>query len=261
MPFYKFGHPSLAEALQLLHPGAVVSTPDQLATILLDQAYKKSIKVLTLTLAGKVVTLVTDGWTDINGQAVTNYVVVCSNLTFFLDSAYTGTQAHDVEFLTADVMRVIAKYDFLEVGAVLTDNTNANQATWKVLQEQNSKTFFHGCVCHASHLLVKDIVQKIKWVDALQSGCKALVSFFRKHHKMWVDLSACLKEQNLCVLAKPGDTRWGSFLACFSTVLAAESVLCLRAGFSLPSLCCVCARVSHRKDEDAEKNGDTCTTQ
>ncbi|GMF48854.1 unnamed protein product [Phytophthora fragariaefolia] len=78
MPFYKVGHTSLTESLQLLHPGAVVPTPDQLATIWLDQAYTKSIKVLTLTLVGKVVTLVTDGWTDINGQAMVNDAVVLS---------------------------------------------------------------------------------------------------------------------------------------------------------------------------------------
>ncbi|GMF22084.1 unnamed protein product [Phytophthora fragariaefolia] len=84
MTFYKVGHASLTAALQLLHPGDIVPTSDLLTTILLDQAYTKSIKVLGLALAGKVVTLVTDGWTDINGQAVVNYVVVCSKFTFFL---------------------------------------------------------------------------------------------------------------------------------------------------------------------------------
>ncbi|KAG3254471.1 hypothetical protein PI124_g1012 [Phytophthora idaei] len=42
---------------------------------------------------------------------------------------------------------------------------------------------------------------------------------------MWADLSARLKEKGLRVLAKPGDTRWGSLLACFQTILAAEGIL------------------------------------
>ncbi|KAG2788185.1 hypothetical protein Pcac1_g2407 [Phytophthora cactorum] len=94
-----------------------------------------SIKIVTVTLGGKVVTLVTYCWTDINGKAVVNYCAVCGIYTF-LESAYTGTQSHDAAFLTADVERVIAKYDFLEVGAVVTDNTSTNQATWKALQEK-----------------------------------------------------------------------------------------------------------------------------
>ncbi|KAF4132670.1 hAT family C-terminal dimerization region [Phytophthora infestans] len=165
------------------------------------------------------------GWTDINGLAVVNYVVVCGEYTFFFESVYTGTQAHDAEFLAADIERVIAKYDFLEVGAVVTDNTNANKATWETLQNKFPKTFFHGCVCHGLHLLVKDIVKKVKWMDTLQSGCKEMVTFFKKNHKAWAELSAQLEEKDLQVLAKPGDTRWGSLLKCFETVLAAEAIL------------------------------------
>ncbi|KAE9138160.1 hypothetical protein PF007_g1522 [Phytophthora fragariae] len=162
MPFYKIGHASLLGALHLLHPGVEVPTPEQLSVIFLDRAHTK---VLTVTLTSKVVTFVTDGWTYINGQDVVNYVVVCGEFAFFLESVYTGTQAHDTEFLSADVERVIAKYDFLE-----------------------------------------DIVKKLKWMATLQSGCKTLVSFFKKHYKMWADLTERLKK-DLRVLAKPGDTR------------------------------------------------------
>ncbi|KAE9327472.1 hypothetical protein PF001_g1912 [Phytophthora fragariae] len=147
MPFYKIGHASLLGALHLLHPGVEVPTPEQLSVIFLDRAHTK---VLTVTLTSKVVTFVTDGWTYINGQDVVNYVVVCGEFAFFLESVYTGTQAHDTEFLSADVERVIAKYDFLE-----------------------------------------DIVKKLKWMATLQSGCKTLVSFFKKHYKIPVLLRLC----------------------------------------------------------------------
>ncbi|KAG2795450.1 hypothetical protein PC111_g22136 [Phytophthora cactorum] len=190
MPFYNIGHATFLEALKLLHPGVEVPNAEQLSTVFLDRAFNRSIKIVTVTLGGKVVTLVTYCWTDINGKAVVNYCAVCGIYTF-LESAYTGTQSHDAAFLTADVERVIAKYDFLEVGAVVTDNTSTNQATWKALQEKFPNSRLH-------------IVKKIKWMDDRQSGCKILVSFFRKHHKMWADLSACLKEKGLRVLAKPG---------------------------------------------------------
>ncbi|KAG6942363.1 hypothetical protein JG688_00018149, partial [Phytophthora aleatoria] len=162
------------EALKLLHPGVEVPSTEQLSTVFLGRAFNRSIKIVTVTLSGKVVTLVTDCWADINGKDVVNYCAVCGIYTFFLESAYTGTQLHDAAFLTADVERIIAKYDFLDVGAVVTDNTSSNQATWKALQEKFHKPFFHGCVCHGLHLLVKDIVKKIKWMDDLQSGCKIL---------------------------------------------------------------------------------------
>ncbi|KAE8878912.1 hypothetical protein PF010_g26175 [Phytophthora fragariae] len=67
MPSYEIGHAGLLGALHLLQPGVDVPTSEQLATSFLGRAYTKSMKVLTVTLAGKIVTLVTDGWTDNNG--------------------------------------------------------------------------------------------------------------------------------------------------------------------------------------------------
>ncbi|KAF4149092.1 putative BED-type domain-containing protein [Phytophthora infestans] len=55
-----------------------------------------------------------------------------------------------------------------------------------------------------------------------------MVTFFKKNHKTWAKLSAQLEEKDLQVLAKPGDTRWGSLLKCFETVLAAEAILLSR---------------------------------
>ncbi|EGZ21298.1 hypothetical protein PHYSODRAFT_377324, partial [Phytophthora sojae] len=93
--------------------------------------------------------------------------------------------AHDSVFLAAVMQRVIAKYHFLNVGAVITDNTPANKAMWADLQSKFPHTFFHGCVCHALHLLVKNMVKKIKWLNRLQDGCKKLVIFSKSNHKLW----------------------------------------------------------------------------
>ncbi|KAG2770991.1 hypothetical protein PC129_g16129 [Phytophthora cactorum] len=60
MPFYKIGHATFLEALKLLHPGVEVPSAEQLSTVFLDRAFNKSIKIVTVTLGGKVVTLVTD---------------------------------------------------------------------------------------------------------------------------------------------------------------------------------------------------------
>ncbi|KAF4132255.1 hypothetical protein GN958_ATG08705 [Phytophthora infestans] len=151
--------------------------PEQLATVFLDRAYNKSLKMLKVALDGKIVTLVTDGWTDINGLAAVNDVVVYG------------------------------------------------EPLGKLCNKRFPKTFFHGCVCHGLHLLAKDIVKKVKWMDTLQSRCKEMVTFFKKNSKTWAALSAQLKEKHLHGLAKPGDTRCGFLLKCFKTILAAEAIL------------------------------------
>ncbi|KAE9041844.1 hypothetical protein PR001_g6449 [Phytophthora rubi] len=118
MPFYK---DATGRGIEL--PSAY-----QLANALLDSAFVKSIQAMEADLTGEVVTVVTDGWTDINGLAVVNYVVAAGMKTYFLESVYTDSQSHDTEFLVRDARRVISKYKFLNVGAIVTENTAANKA-------------------------------------------------------------------------------------------------------------------------------------
>ncbi|KAE9350143.1 hypothetical protein PF008_g6596 [Phytophthora fragariae] len=126
MPFYNTEQHALVETLQVVNPGISVPSAYQLANPLLDAAYCKSIGGLTVKLGGRVVTLETDGCTDINGMAVVNYMAVSGDLSYFLESVYTGAQSHDTLFLVADVKIVLLKYKSIKFGSVITDNTPAN---------------------------------------------------------------------------------------------------------------------------------------
>lgn len=225
MAFYKVEHEALLKALQLLNPGVQLPTYFQLSTTFLDRTYTKSLVWMQVELDGQTVTIVTDGWTDINGLSVINYVAVVGRKTFFLESVYTGSQGHDAQFLSADIKRVVLKYDFLSVGAVVTDNTATNKAAWELLQQEFPRLFFHGCAYHALHLLVKDTVGKVTWLETLLVSCKLIVTFFKTNHKLWSKLRSKLKSLKLRMLAMPGDTRWGSILSCLTSVLKAEEVL------------------------------------
>ncbi|KAE8992118.1 hypothetical protein PR003_g20990 [Phytophthora rubi] len=178
MAFYEVEHSALLKSLQLLEPGVKLPSSFQLVTTYLNGAYSKSLCVMQVELEGQIVTIVTDGWTDMNGLAVINYVADARKKTYFLKSVYTGAQTHDAAFLAADIKRVIDKYDFLHVGAVVTDNIAANKSAWELLQPDFPRVFFYGCACHALHLLVKDTIFMMTWLNGLISSCKLIVSFF-----------------------------------------------------------------------------------
>ncbi|KAE9345842.1 hypothetical protein PF008_g8575 [Phytophthora fragariae] len=81
-------------------------------------------------ITGKKYTLYTDGWTDVNGKSVINYVLECEGDTYFLESVYTGSTSHDALFSAADVKRVVESAKFttiVAVVAVVADNTAVNQ--------------------------------------------------------------------------------------------------------------------------------------
>ncbi|POM69380.1 Uncharacterized protein PHPALM_14338 [Phytophthora palmivora] len=128
---------------------------------------------MQVELEEQVVVIVTYGWTDMDGLAVINYVTVACKKTYFLESVYTGAQAHDAVFLVADIKRIIVKYNFLHVGAVVVDNMATNKSVWELLQPDFACVFFHECVCHALHVFVKDTVSKWTWLDGLISSCNS----------------------------------------------------------------------------------------
>jgi len=77
--------------------------------------------------------------------------------TVFLESVSTGMQGHTSQWIADDIDRVIGKYSQTNFAGAVTDNTSANKAAWEILKDRHPTMFFHGCVSHGLHLLMKDI--------------------------------------------------------------------------------------------------------
>ena len=75
-----------------------------------------------------------------------------------------GSQLHrrksTLPFIFEDIKRVIDALEErgIQIAGVVTDNTNTNKAVWRMLEDEYPDKFFYGCVCHALHLLVRDIL-------------------------------------------------------------------------------------------------------
>ncbi|KAJ1397001.1 hypothetical protein B484DRAFT_304680, partial [Ochromonadaceae sp. CCMP2298] len=66
---------------------------------------------------------------------------------------------HSAEWMANDAQRVMTTIDptLQSIAGMVTDNTNANKAMWKLLSAKYPDKFFYGCVCHALHLIVKAV--------------------------------------------------------------------------------------------------------
>ncbi|KAE9049921.1 hypothetical protein PR003_g5399 [Phytophthora rubi] len=187
MWFYSTGkvsHPALTLALSVLHAGAVFPTRYQLTNSILTECFEEMLLKIVHTNKGKRCTLTTDGWTDINGKSVINYVLIIGPDTYFLESVYTGAVSHDATFLVADIKRMMTKISFFKISAVGTDKTATNQLVWSTFQRDYPHVFFHGCISHVLHLTVKDIVAKLKWLQKLETSCRKLVKVFKETQQL-----------------------------------------------------------------------------
>ena len=107
------------------------------------------------------VSVTSDAWSRVLNEPIINYTAVQPSFSLFLEAVYTEEKSHDAEWLTKDLIRVMDCLGQNLVGAI-TGNTFTNKKVWKEMEQKYSDRFFHCCVSHGLHLLVKDIFAATK---------------------------------------------------------------------------------------------------
>lgn len=243
--FYRMEEVHLVEALRQLRPDVTLPSRRDVGGKLLQHAYNEvKQKVNGWLDQGAYGSLTTDGWSNIKNESIVNYMFVsgADSMSVFLESIETGGEAHTADFLAADKKRVIESLPpNAKIAGVVMDNTSANKAAWRLLQDSYPSRFFQGCVAHALHLLVKDIFAATKAKRGREvpdypdnypfepllnfiAQVKKVVSYFHQHHVPKALLTAALKAKNLRMLARAAATRWGSIGEMMKTCLGAEAV-------------------------------------
>src|SRR5690242_21335453 len=89
-----------------------------------------------LQRAGKQVTLVSDGWTNIRGESIINYIAVLRGSSIFLKSIATGKDRHTGEYLADGLVQTIDELGPKNVGCVTTDNASALKKSLELVVEK-----------------------------------------------------------------------------------------------------------------------------
>ncbi len=189
----------LLESLKKLRPDVKLPSRKDLSGRVLQSAHKKvKTKVDAWLKRDHFACVISDAWSNIQNESVINYMLVSGDVSFFLESTQSGELSHTAEYLAGDLDRVIGQTRG-KVAGVVMDNTAANEKTWKLLKEKHSSKFFHGCVAHGLHLLVKDVFATTKtrlnrpvadYPDGYPfepllifvADCKKVVKYFHNHH-------------------------------------------------------------------------------
>ncbi|KAG6963698.1 hypothetical protein JG687_00006398, partial [Phytophthora cactorum] len=72
---------------------------------------------------------------------------------------------------------------------------------------QYPKVFYHGCVSHALHLVVKDLVRQLPWLKDPEQNCRQL------------------QMDSKTTLVLPIDTHWETIERCFKSIKSSETIL------------------------------------
>lgn len=178
---------------------------------LLDKKYNEAEAKLQDSLGeAENLTLTSDGWTNLRGDHIVNFVITApGQKPFFLKSIET-TGIHQTAREIADtICGVIEEVGPSRIVAVVTDNMNTMAAAWTMIEERHPHIAAYGCAAHILNLLVKDILKNPAHIRTMDTG-RQIVQFINNHHIAHAKFQEKMKETPGVThkLTVPVKTRW-----------------------------------------------------
>ncbi|CAG8831324.1 34697_t:CDS:2, partial [Gigaspora margarita] len=134
------------------------------------------------------ITIVSDGWSNINHEPVQNFIV-CTPKPLFYDSIYSEDAHHTAEWISAQIIKKMEKIGIQKFSLVITDT--------------------------ASNM--KSIIE----------DSKTIVKFFKSHNIAMVKLQRIQKEnyKKEIALVLSALTRWGTHLDCIKSLMKSQTAI------------------------------------
>ncbi|CCE30254.1 uncharacterized protein CPUR_04102 [Claviceps purpurea 20.1] len=127
-------------------------------------------------------TLVTDGWINVRGESIINYMLVTpEGGAHFHSSETAGVNSHTGEFLAQRMMNVIEKVGVRHINAICCDSAANQQKEVQLVQEKLTRVFDIECISHQLNLVIKDILKLSPFAETMQCAV-SLAKWFRNHH-------------------------------------------------------------------------------
>lgn len=178
IPFKVVDSEAFREFVALLNPAYSEVMPKSYTVSgrLLEKEYTSSFNKLTEIVGDSTdLTLITDGWTNVRGDHIVNFMVKApGKQSMFYKSLDTTGIIQDTNGVTSTIRAVIEEIGPEKVSAAVTDNAPVMKASWEELEKIFPNLSAFGCAAHGMNLLVKDILVphkdgKIKFPEMLSS--------------------------------------------------------------------------------------------
>jgi hypothetical protein len=154
-------------------------------------------------------TLMSDGWTDMSGRHLMNFLANSPEGTFFLGTSNVSAESVDANLVAKLLGEQIEAIGLENVVQVVSDNGSNYKAGGRLLMDQYPTLYWTPCAAHCLDLMLEDI-GKIKEFSDCIAKAKRTTRFIYAH--TWLlDLMRSLNGKK--DLVRPGATRFAtSFL-------------------------------------------------
>lgn len=230
MAFRIADSPAWKNLIALLNPDYAQHMPSSrtLSGKLLDNQYEEASKKIGEILEGtENLTLTSDGWTNVKGDHIVNFVVKAPNRQpYFFKSINTSGTSQTGVAVADEICKVLEEIGPAKFSAVITDNASVMQSAWKIIEERYPHISAYGCSAHGANLLIKDITVLSEFSKTIKDSAK-IVQFINNHHIANAKFEEKRKEVVGVThkLSSPVPTRWYSEYTSAKDLLDAKVLL------------------------------------
>lgn len=211
MPLSIFESRYWKEAFNIACPTYELPSRASISVELLEAEYIRVKEAMNIKISqAKALALVLDGWTNIKGKSVINFLLTTPD-PVFLKSITPGTQAETAQYLAEEIKSVIEEIGSRRFICVITDNASNMRAAWRIIGEEFINISCVGCAAHTFNLLFQDIAKKGSCM-AIIRDCKKVIKYIKKRNRVlacFTEKQKTLYGENYRSLKLYCKTRWG----------------------------------------------------
>ena len=125
-------------------------------------------------------TVMSDGWTDMKGRTLLNFLVHCPRGTMFLKSVDASAHVKDAGLLCRLLDDFIQEVGPQHVVQVITDNAANYVSAGRMLMDMYPSLFWTPCAAHCLDLMLEDLA-KIDWIKDTIDSARGITKFIYNH--------------------------------------------------------------------------------
>jgi len=194
---------------------------------------------ITDLLAGAVITVAADGWTNVKRQKITNIVLMLHGKAFYwcsITNSGENTAAWLAQQLLLVIRSLIRDHSARVIGVVV-DNEAVNGAAHRLLLPDLPFLVHVPCAAHTIQLVVRSCLELPAMQPIVEQLC-ALIRFFDvKEHRIALRRMQTAKEMKPLAVLKTCDTRWHALLMAAERMMELhKAVVCCYDADTLPAV-------------------------
>ncbi|RXN06113.1 hypothetical protein ROHU_033008 [Labeo rohita] len=211
--------------LNVLRPAYTPPTRHALSTHLLDREFNRvQAKVKQTIDKADCISIISDGWSNVRGQGIINYIVTTPQPVFY-KSTDTKDNRHTGPYIADELKAVINDIGPEKAFALVTDNAANMKVAWAHVKETYPHITTIGCAAHALNLYLKDIMA-LNTMNTLYKTAKQVVKYVKgKQVASAIYLSKQKEKNKNTTLKLPSITRWGGVVIMYNSLLEGKESL------------------------------------